>query len=310
MKSFERTLTTIIAIIAMLGAFGCANSADTPLAPEVEGDILLTDTSYELPEGRALMGYYTVKYDILTHEIEVIDRSRELEARYNIMKFMAPNMDWVWECYIPEEKLWIFDLELTNPTQWTAYDVRVFVMPGIHTDDYIGNADDYSNHWQNLAPQWLNPFKAYGTYDSDRAFTPNMSDTQQFWYYMGEPEGQYLLFDLVVECSFPGNCDDPYEISGQYMSGPVTSWTPATIMVDVLVHGGDATYVWVDTTPITGDITYLDLAGGPTWYGSILNSEYAMPGTYRCKITADAYYGPVQEYVDDQLHDFIEITVQ
>lgn len=214
-----------------------------------------------------------------------------------------------WEAYLPDEKLWIFNLELTNPTQLTAYDLRVVFIPNPYSGDYIANPDDFTHRWNSMCAEWVNGFKAYCQLEDKRAFLPGHSDTQQFWIYENTPFGQVLEFELVIEVSYPGNCDGPYEISGQYCATPVPYYGSGTVFVNVLNHQGGTEHVWIDTTPITGGLTQMEHCGGPLWVATVPNIKYPAWGTYSCKITADNYYGSEQYYLEEQLYDFVDIPV-
>jgi hypothetical protein len=309
MKSLTKTVLLIVALLATMTNLACRTGGSTPAAPTPdpadENPLLNSDISEE--DGLIAASYHCT-LDTETGTME-IGEPRNLQKAFNITNFMQPHSQTVWDGWIDGQNIWLFDFELTNPTQWTAYDVRVIMMFNMYVEDYLINPDGYTNHWNDISPDLVYPFIAYAKNDPDRAFGPNTTLVEQFQVQVITPPGGIIDFDLVVEVSFPGNCDDPYMIGGQQVSGPVGYFQPGTIMVEVYCHYGDPWYVWIETGEITGDRTYLEHLGGPFWTAVLNNTEGATPGTYRCKIIADAYYGPDQENYDCQLAEFIDIPV-
>ena len=305
MKGTTKTTIIIIALIGLLSAFGCTNNTD-PATPSSDSSLSANTLTGDNP-GRQIVGEYTLRLDTTTGRIDIVEK-RTAQRRYNISNFIAPYTDTIWSCYIEEQKLWVFDLELTNPSKFTAYDVRAILEFNPYSGDYLTNPDDYTSWWNSFCEEYLNGFIAYAKTVENRAFAPKAVHTERFMVYENTPPGQVLQMDLIIDCSWPNNTTDPYEISGQYMSGKV-GVRSVTINVEVYTHYGDPMRVWVDAAHITGEPTMLEHMGGPFWSATITNSEHAPSGTYRCRITADNYYGPDQEYTGDQLCDFIDIEV-
>jgi len=306
MKGTPRTIIIIIALIGTLGAFGCTSTPD-PVAPSSDsatGNAAVTGET----SGRQAAGEYTLRLDTATGRIDIVE-NRTAQRRYNITDFIMPYADTIWSCWIDSQKLWVFDLQLINPTKFTAYDVRAILEFNPFSGDYLTNPDDYTGWWNTIDEEHLNGFRAYAKTVEDRAFLPNTIHTERFMVYENTPPGQIIEMDLIIDCSFPNNTTDPYEISGQHMTGKVGEHRPATIMVEVYDHYGDPSQVWVDAAHITGERTYLEHLGGPFWCATILNSESASGGTYRCRITADSSDGRERDYTGDQLCDFIDIEV-
>jgi hypothetical protein len=305
MKGTTRTIIIIIALIGLLGAFGCTNNTD-PSTPSSDSSFNANAFTAENP-GRQIVGEYTLRLDTTTGEIDIVEK-RSAQRRYNISNFIGPYTDKVWSCYLDSQRLWIFDLQLTNPSKFTAYDVRAILEFNPYSGDYLTNPDDYTGWWNSVHEEYVNGFIAYAKNVDNRAFKPNAVHTEQFMVYENTPPGQILEMDLIIDCSWPHNTTDPYEISGQHISGKAGA-RPVTITVEVYDHYNGPVRVWVETGAITGGPTMLEHIGGPFWSATIRNTEYAPSGTYRCRITADSYYGPEQEYRGDQLCDYIDIEV-
>ena len=309
MRNFLRLLTVSISILAMLGAFGCSDRSSDPVIPQNEdAEVLIAQAMQNSSDGRVALGVYHVTMNRVTESVELTP-NRDSQVHCDISEFMQKYMQITWEMYLHDQALWVFNLEITNPTPLTGYDLRVVFIPNPYSGDYIGNADDYTHRWNCMSEEWVNGFKSYCKDDPDRAFLPGHSDTQQFWIYENTPPGQVLEFDLVVEVSYPDQCEEPYEISGQYTTSPITHYYPAIVFVNIYQHQGIPTRVTLDTTTITGYVTDMEHCGGPLWTCTVTNVMHLSSGTYRCKIMADSYYGSDQDYLDGQLYDFVDIVI-
>jgi len=306
MKSLINSILTIIAIIFFAGSIGCGNSADSPLVPDETTPGV--QNAVPTDQGRYIVGVYNIVYDDATESYALVQK-RNAERHYNITNFIAPHMAVSFWVDLPGTSF--VNVTMTNPSKFTAYDVRVILIPWPGGSYYLANADDYTSWFDTTGPGAVNGFIAYAKDVQKRAFYPGATHGEQFWigtdgsFPPGTPQ-----YDLVVSVSWPGNCDDPYEISNQTISNPVTVSMPGLLTVDVFDHHYGPMRVMVDTWRITGGYTHLSNTTGVTWAGTILNTAGASPGTYRCRIIADNYYGSEQDYDGETLYDFIDIVVQ
>jgi len=308
MNTIQKSIIALISVVAMLGAFGCGSTTGDPVAPT---DLSSGNEICAVPageNGRVVMAAYHVEADLETGAVDALP-IRDGQRHYNISKYIEPEVKFPWSSWVPSENLLIFDMELFNPSKFTAYDVRVIYIPNPWSGNYLISPDDYTNHWNCMSDQWINGFHTYADSIDRRAFKPGYRETQQFWIRAEYGVDRKIGFDLIVECSFPGNCTDPYEICNQTMSGGIFGSSPATLTVEVKCHQGGPAYVWVNTWPLADDDVLLTHLGGDFWGGVITNENSAPAGTYNFRITADTYYGPEQDYTTDQLHDFITVYV-
>jgi hypothetical protein len=136
--------------------------------------------------------------------------------------------------------------------------------------------------------------------------------TETFWVNLPvyETPADPASFDIVVSCSYPGNCADPYEISGQKAYYTVDVPGGIVLETNVYDHSGGPNFVTVDTFQINGSYTLLNKLPGNKWQGVVYNTQNASPGWYLCRICADNYYGMMQDYFDEALFDYIWIEVK
>ena len=298
MKQLILNLLLSVAIISMLGTIGCGGTGAGPTLPSGLDPV----TANAAPEtnGSGILGVYDVVFDSDTNVIEAFE-SRDVDQHYNITTFIRPSVVVSLVSYNPAIQQLIFNLQITNPSALTAYDVRGILIDSAGLGYMLQNYDDYT---MLFTPTGLeNPFIAYAKGVTGRAFGPGLTYIEQF--QVGIPAGIVppFNFTVIVECSYPGNCDDAYEISNQTVSNAISAVTSGIITVDVFDHQGDLNQVLVDTTPITGGITPLVPAGGTKWAGAVVNTMGVPTGLYRCRIIADS------NNTTDDLYDYVTITV-
>lgn len=300
----QSPMLIIIALITLITAFGCGSSDSNPAAPSTNNQATPQIEANANPENgnTGVLGVYDLIFDPETVEIELV-QSRGADAHYDVSAFMSSYCSASLTSWDPVSGIMIFDLTLWNPTLTTVYDLRTLMLAPPSSGIVQLNPDDYTYLFSPFGPGFVNPFRAYGKSVADRAFLPGAVLTEEFQVQFPIPLVLPTPAKLLVECSYPTNCEDPYMIHNQVASNPVNSTTSATITLDVFDHQDNVVSVAVDTTPITGGHTWLTSISPDTWQGTVINSAGAAPGTYFCLISALSDIEPMK------LYDYVEIIV-
>ncbi len=305
MKTAKTTLIALITILSLLGSFGCSGKADPMAVSSTESELTSAFRNAEY-NGRVVMGAFNCSYDSTTNTIQALP-SRELERQVNITNLVGKGLKFENIDHSYETGQLLFDLVLTNNTKFTVFDVRAIFIQEPGSGAHIQNADDYTA-WFNLYQGSVNGFKAYAENSYKRSFSPGGSHSRQF--ILNDPyQEQPSDFLIFITCSFPGNCQDPYEIKDQTYDFPVGKNSPTTITVEVLDHQENVERVTISTYEITGGDTEMTYIGNNKWSAMIMNTNNAESGLYDLLITADSYFGPDQQNDSEKLFDIISIPV-
>jgi len=298
MRSTLSVLLIIALIIFALGNLGCGNNASNPATPSPNG-LELADCGAGT-DGNMIIGVYDLVFDPETMALELVE-SRNADTHYDITTWAAHHASVSGVSWDPATRILNFDLTISNTTIYDIFDLRVLMLADPASGFELKNPDDYTKLFSPFAPDVVNPFRAYAKSAPNRIFAGGSSHTEHFTVQY--PPVVVLPARLLCECSWPGNCEDVYEISNQTLSGPISTTVSGTITLDAYDHQDDIGQVYVDTTPITGGLTWLANMGGTTWSGSLFNSAGAPAAKYMCMITAHSLASAWDTY------DFIEIEV-
>jgi hypothetical protein len=311
MKNLSNSLLAILAAIAILGAFGCSKGTPDPVTPDDPTANTVPDLTGIEESGHFMLGQYTLVFDPVTETLEVIE-SRTADQHFNITKFVKPYVKFTNLYYSSFLEELSFDMSITNPSIYTVFDVRGIFMEAPGSSIYLDNADDYTM-WFNYYQYMTNGFKAFARNTYQRSFMPGATHTETMYVNLPiwETPADPASFDIIVSCSFPGNCADPYEISDQksYYSVDVPG-NGIVIEAKVYDHNNGPNWVTVNTWQLNGGWTWLSKLPDNKWQGIVYNTQNTPPGWYYCQISADNYYGSEQEYYDEALFDYVWIQVQ
>jgi len=298
MKSPLYCLLIIIALVTLIGTLGCSENASSPTMPADPG--LSGSHGASGTDGHSLLGVYELTFDPETTSIELV-QVRQADAHYDITAFMSHHVTFPYAHWDPATRILDFDMTMHNASVVDVFDVRVLFLSDPTSGFEFLNPDDYTRLFNPFGPDDVNPFRAYAKTTPDRIFAAGDSHTENF--RIQYPPTITMPANFLVECSWPSNCEDSYEISNQTLTNPVSTTTHGYINLDAYDHQDNIGGVYVDTTPITGGLTWLTNAGGSAWTGGLYNSAGAAPGIYRCRITVDSYSSPWN------LYDFVDIKV-
>jgi len=247
-----------------------------------------------------IWGLYTMIIDQDTHEIEVVE-NRELAMHLNVKGILQSD----WWCPAhncikiqflnidTDTNVYTIKGTLVNPSHFTGYDVRVIIFYGDTLQHDLLNPDDYTMLYE--PDDDINPFRSYAKTVAKRQFKAFASYSEIFEMYIPPVPGKFKI-DFAVDASYPGNCEEPYELEDFGFDGSIYPDDPGldgidqglgSVFTEVEDWQENVSEVSVDTTPITGGITYLaynDLLD--RWEASITDAMDAPPGDYRCLIAA------------------------
>jgi len=314
MRAPQYFLLILLSVSIVL--YGCSNGSD-PIAPEPDGgsDGLAASLSPELnDDGRSLLMAFEAVADFDKQEITLAP------LRTSAIHFdIRPLLTNPWFCpsknclkiqfieFDPQSGYFKIRATLVNPTTIVAHDVRGIVYDNAGNNHEILNPDDYTNLWAPVGYDSVYPFRSFAKNDPERAIHA-LASHSEIYEFQFDPLPPKWNFFYAIDCSWPSNCEEPYEISNQEQIGEMYSTHACSkFSLDVLHHGGPAhvSEVVLDTTEMLGyetDMTYnLD---EDNWEALILEDELNLSaGMYDVLITA---YSPG---VDIQLYDYFEIDV-
>ena len=302
------TLKTLIAIMMMVFIFcasGCGDGTSVPSNPTMPSNDEIQMTSPDtLDSAHQVLGVYNIVQDPESGEYEIV-QSRNAD-HFNISAFIKPFV--TCKNLSPAEYHPKFAITIKNPTTATVYDVRIIVIPWIGSSTNFGNPENFTG-WFSPYPGWVNGFRAYAKNVNGRAFNSGAEHTEIF-DFPGTPDNPSAIdADLVITCSAPGNCTDPFDIVNVNVNSTIPKYSDAIITMDVWRHGGTAVYVELESWQVTGENVYLSSTDGIHWTGKIRNLNNAPSGEYTFRIVADAYTGQEQDYTGDTLYDFVTVWV-
>jgi len=291
MKSTISTLLLSIGILAMLITIGCSSNTSDPLTPLTENPALASATAETGAHG--VLGTYELVFDEENTDLAAIE-ARGADTHYNITPYIAPHVSASLISWDPITRILEFKLEITNPSALDVFDVRTLFLTDAASGYELLNPDDYTKLFNPFGPDDVNPFRAYAKSTPSRVFAGGATHGETFEVLIPPPPGGSAR--LLVECSWPGNCEEAYEISNQAVSNPITTTVSATISLDAYDHQNNISAISIDTTPITGGLTWLTNTGGTLWEGTIINSVGAPAGDYVCRIAAQDTTDPWELY--------------
>ncbi len=300
MSNKKTPLLALISLIVLFTAFGCGSPESNPAIPSIDNSEPITHGA-ELIEGSQVIAAFDLVIDPVTGTVDFVE-NRSADTHYNITVAVGPHSIFSITSWDPLTGLLIFDLSMKNPTVYDIYDLRALLLTPPGSGWEMLNLDDYTKLFNPYGPGVVNPFVAYGTSVPARTWGGGITLTEELRFQAPVP-GPFPPASLLIECSYPSNCEDPYEIRNQTVSNPINSSTPAVITVTSLDHQNNIVAVSVDTTPITGGMTSLSPAGLDNYTANVVNSMGAPVGIYKCLIISDSFA------TNDNLYDFVDIEV-
>jgi hypothetical protein len=239
----------------------------------------ISDT-FDNPDDHLLMGIWDADFNIHDNSV-IVTPNRETATHFPITSLIPlPTL------HINSIAGEILDVDVTiqNPYPLDVYDVRLI----IYTDP-IGhmllNADDWTPLFDIPGGLPINPFKAFMKSDPNRKF-PGM--TEQIVNCLITVPGNNFSIRFALEASYPGNCEEPYEIkdfSQGVLYNQVGSSSNAAITV--LDWQTDTSNVYLYCPDLAGsDFIPFTQVTQENWQVELVNETGAPVGSYQAFIIA------------------------
>lgn len=234
----SRPTTILIAILLTIAMVSCSGGSRGTVAPPiVEDSDFNVSAGYDgFGQGHNIMGVCTIRFNGDTWGTQVVFH-RTAEIHLNLTAFLnhdnCPDgscIRWVVTGYDSVRSIYRVDMTLTNPTQYSVFDMRV-IFEDLPFDEDLGvgwevdNPDSYTHVWDpdpewDENDQWLNPFIAFEKEDLEREFLPDpdgdgpetYSDSELLLMHVppeSDPVGEIVL---IIDACFPSHCNEPYEV--------------------------------------------------------------------------------------------------
>ena len=234
-------------------------------------------------------GAYNMTIDPMAGKIEITP-DRETMYHFNVTNYMSLCTGGCFSFRIVGIVGTVLEIEMTikNPVKITAYDVRI-IFTKLNGKTVV-NPDSYTDLFDPPStPETINPFIAFRKEDPNRMF-PQSPGFDKETVFIDFPPGASAATSWIIDASAPSNCGDPYEVNDMQYSGNLTpSGGLGTISCVVLDHQDDVSAVIVDTTPLNGGFSTMELTPALRWETQITNSQGAPQGDYLCLIKAKSY---------------------
>jgi hypothetical protein len=294
--------------VVLILLIGCSSLKNTPATPSEQQntsgissfDIPVSVVDSSNPKDRNFLGEWTMNFNPDDMSVK-LTQNRELESHWNVKPFIpAPQVTVL--SYDSFTGILEVNVTITNPTAISAYDLRMIVF----TDNYgirLRNPDNWTALYDIPGGLTINPFRAYAKTTDLRIFEGGgKSHTERLQLYF--PSGIKTL-DFAIDASFPGNCDEPYEIRN-YSCGKIYEELGSSAVSEVKVYDWqfDVDYVALYCPAVTGQawIQYTR-TGSVTWQTKVTNNASADPGKYKGAIAASSDSGKTA------LYDLVEISI-
>jgi hypothetical protein len=294
-----RIILSVLAVLVILTA-GCSSASHGPVYPNGPSN------DFELPVPNlsqsdisgSLSGIWNARLDISKLSVEITE-DREAAQHFNITSFLArPSM--VFNSYDPSTGIADIDITITNPTTITGSDVRLI----IYTDSIghkLMNFDSWTALYDISGGLPINPFMAFAKSATNRKFAGKMEYTENC--HIKLPGGNSNI-KFAIEASYPGNCDEPYEIR-DFVIGNLNSTTGSSALAEakVLDWQNNANSLKLYCPQVT-NVNLVPFTQGtpPVWNATVYNNAGASAGDYTGYLMATSSNTSIPLYTEVVIH--------
>ena len=303
------TFLTLILISGFI--FSCSGGNSPTLPSDSNQDMTNLDLKINrVSENTVILGIYELYIDVEKETAEIVPL-RNSDIHFDIWQLLTyPACS---NCLLAKDLTWdplteIVELDLgwRNPYPINAYDIRTIVTE--FGSKELLNADGYTELF-GLMPGDINPFIALKEGPNQREFTAYSEFYDHFVIY--HPTWpSWIPLMLTVECSFPANCEEPYELSYGGISGSLFNDGSNSPTLGLFARDwqNDVESVKVDLTPVGGTIVSLAPTGSlpDAWEGPVSCAPGTPNGDYRIHVWATTA-PPFDKTAD--MHNYITLMV-
>ena len=233
---------------------------------------------------REFWGTWDVKFDLEKMQTS-IEQARTVDFHFNVKSYI-PSPGIVIKSWDPLSHTVGVDVTINNPYSINGYDVRVI----IYTDS-IGhillNEDNWTPLFDIAGGMDINPFKAYNKTSPLRQFPAHTASTENLQIYL---PGNNPNVKFAIDASYPGNCQEPYELSGFHHSALYeNAGSYCDAIIEALDWQNDVNHVYISCTSIMGiEPVEFELINGTKYQAKLYNTEGASPGDYQAMVWASS----------------------
>jgi hypothetical protein len=269
-------VTLLLLIMFFAAVTGCSKTASI-VTPESSYDSGLPSiTPPAENSNHNLLGIWTCDFDIESNSCS-ITTDRIASQHFNVTS-VIPSPNIVIRSYDPVTQIVDVDVYISNPYPVDVYDVRLIIFTD-NAGHMLINDDSWTSLYDIPGGLPINPFKAYAKAVSNRKFAGSSQSMENLQVFLpgGNPNVTF-----AIDASYPGNCEEPYEISnfsqGTLYDIPGSS---TTCQVTAYDHQNDVNSLILYCPEITGasivDFQYL---GSYLWATDLENITGAAEGSY------------------------------
>jgi len=309
-------LTAFLLLIIATVTLGCGGGDKSPVTsdPGDTGQLVVGPPSDLVVEGRSLMMAFMVDCDFETGEISM-EPLRTAATHFDIRPVLTspwfcPSRNCIKLEFIEIDPLnGYFKIKATllNPSTLVGHDVRGIVYDDEGTNHELLNPDNYTKLWAPMGFEGVYPFKAFAKTDPERAIHA-LASNFEIYEFQFDPLPPSWRFAYAVDCSWPDNCEEVYEISEiTQVGGLYTTHGCIKLSCRVKHHSGPAhvSNVILDTREFLGEETEMEYnLDMDLWETHIMDDGLNLSaGFFDVLITAES------PGVEIALYDFFEIDV-
>ncbi len=285
----KRGFKFLFGLIIMCLLAGCSGGASNPVeSPAFTGPVTRME---EVDSSRHMLGAWDITIDTHTSDVTVTP-SRKAFMHMNITQYLYP--PFCDDCLLlqvlelkPAQGYAKVEVTVKNQTVYSGYDVRGILVSNDTGMDII-NADAYTDLWDDGEGKKYNPFIAFAVDQNKRKALPGTSHTR-ICEVAFPSLLQLITATIVFDASWPGNCAEPYYLDDFSQYEPLLPGGGASfVSMQVKDWQADISGVFVNMSPLGGDITALTHDNGDTWNGDVTTIEPNVAGLHRLLTYAES----------------------
>jgi hypothetical protein len=275
-------LSLVILFTITIG-FACSSNGSQPVTPDDSSADFALPVMQDDNTSRNFLGAWTLNFNPQSMEASITP-NRDVAMHYDATTMLPAPLVHI-QNFDPITGILNVDVTITNPFEFSAYDLRLIIF----SDNFgtrLANPDDYTALYDIPGGSIINPFKAFAKGVQNREFAGlGYFNTQKLQLYF--PAGIEML-DFAIDASYPGNCEEPYEIKNFIQEELYHLQTcRADVTVEVYDWQDDADSVLLWCPSITGQtVIPFSQIHPKKWSMQLYNNTGASPGIYTACVIA------------------------
>jgi hypothetical protein len=242
-------LSLVLAVVLAVTFVGCSKNSTNPVESNSNQELNLPDIPVgEYQNNRSPVGFYSMEIDPEKLTATIIP-DREILGHFNLTGVLPVSVSV--NSYDPLSGVVDADLTVENSFNYDGFDLRLIIFENSGHD--LLNADSWTNLYDLPGGLPINPFKAYAKSEPNRIFGRFQQHTENYRIYI--PRGNFNV-KFAIDCSWPGNCHEPYEIRNFFQGYLVDQTDEQTsVYVDAFDWQNNIDAVYLYCPAVTGQQT-------------------------------------------------------